>query len=182
MKSHQKCDIPDINDVWYNKHPITNIRGMKDMLDNFRVTMYSKDELELLVHMINNIVRLKQFSIWLYAMDPNDENIFVLTMKEYQFMNTLEEKLKCLSLIQQKRAKQAQNLYKVMGNPTVDDLNANFWMNKIKYNVVTTDDLNLATKAYGLDVGETKVKTTRSRTTPVVSNVVEITNELMEVQ
>ena len=30
-------------------------------------------------------------------MDPNDENCFVLTKQDYQFMNNLEENLKCLS-------------------------------------------------------------------------------------
>ena len=41
-------------------------------------------------------------------------------------------------------------------------------------NVVTTDNANLATKSYGPDVGKTKGKTKRSRQTPVVSNIVEI--------
>ena len=30
-KFHQKCDIPYINDIWYNKNDITNIISMKDI-------------------------------------------------------------------------------------------------------------------------------------------------------
>jgi hypothetical protein len=49
-----------------------------------------------------------------------------------------------------------------MGTPTVDDLKAMIHMNLIKNNVVTMDDVNLAEKAYGPDVGGIKGKTTRS--------------------
>ena len=99
MKSHQKCDIPYINDVWYNKKYITNIINMKDMTNKYCVTIYPKEELTLLIHMPNKIVKSKQFLNGSYAMDPNYKKSFVLTKKEYEFMNTLEENLKCLSMI-----------------------------------------------------------------------------------
>ena len=35
MKSHQNCNIPYINDVWYNKNFITNIISTKDITDIF---------------------------------------------------------------------------------------------------------------------------------------------------
>jgi hypothetical protein len=69
-----------------------------------------------------------------------------------------------------------------MGTPTVDDLKAMIRTNLIKNNVVTTDDVNLATKAYGPDVGPLKGKTTRSKPLPVTSNIMEIPGELLEVQ
>ena len=40
----------------------------------------------------------------------------------------------------------------------VDDLKAKFCMNIIKNNMVTTEDINLSTKAYRLDVGGIKGK------------------------
>ena len=52
---------------------------MENMTDKFCVTMDSKEELALLVQMPNKIVMSKQFSNGLYDMDPDDENIFVLT-------------------------------------------------------------------------------------------------------
>jgi hypothetical protein len=42
--------------------------------------------------------------------------------------------------------------------------------------------VNLATKAYGPDVGGIKGKTMRSRPMPVTSNIVEIPDELLEIQ
>jgi hypothetical protein len=182
MKSHQKCDIPHIENVWFNKHSITNIISMQDMTAKFRVTMDSKEELALLVHLPDKIVKFKQFSNGLYAMDPNDKKSYELTKKPYQFVSTVKENLKFLSPRQQKRARRARELYETMGTPTVDDLKAMTSMNLIKNNVVTTDDINLATKAYGPDVGGIKGKTTRNKPTPVTSNIVEIPDELLEVQ
>ena len=94
---------------------------MKDMTSKFRVTMDSKEELALLVHMPDKIIKFKQFSNGLYAMDPNDDTSFILTKnskKPYQFLNTVEEKFKFLSPRQQKQAKRAQELYEAMGTPT----------------------------------------------------------------
>ena len=63
---------------------------MKDTTDKCRVKMFLKEELALLVHMPNNIVKFKQILNGLYDIDPYDENSFLPTKKEYQFMNNLE--------------------------------------------------------------------------------------------
>ena len=52
---------------------------MKEMTGKFRVTMDSEEELELLAHMPNTIVKSKQFSNGFYEMDPNDEKSYILT-------------------------------------------------------------------------------------------------------
>jgi hypothetical protein len=65
--------------------------------------MDSKEELALLVHMPEKIVKCKQLSNnGLYAMDPNDKRSFTMTKRPYQFLNTLEENLGFLSPRQQK--------------------------------------------------------------------------------
>ena len=114
-------------------------------------------------------------------MDPNDEKPLTMIQKQYQFLITLEAYLGFLSPKQNKRAKIARELYEAMGTPTVNDLKAMIRMNLIKNNVVTTDDVNLATKAYGPDVGAIKGKTKRSKPTPVTSKIVEIPHALLEV-
>ena len=68
-----------------------------------------------------------------------------------------------------------------MGTPRVGGLKAIIRMNLIKSNVITTDDVNLATKPYSLDVGDIKGKTMSSRPTTVVSNIVEIPDVLLKV-
>ena len=49
-----------------------------------------KEELALLLHMPNKIVKFKQFLNGLNDMYPNYKNSFVFTKQEYQFMNTRE--------------------------------------------------------------------------------------------
>ena len=69
-----------------------------------------------------------------------------------------------------------------MGTTTVEALKMMIGMNLIKNNELTTDNINLATKAYGICVGKFKGKTTRSWPNPVVSNIVDIPDEFLEVQ
>jgi hypothetical protein len=45
--------------------------------------MDSKEELALLVHMPDKIVKFKQFSNGLYAIDPSDKKSFRMTKKPY---------------------------------------------------------------------------------------------------
>ena len=97
-------------------------------------------------------------------------------------MDMLEENFKFISTRQQKRSKKARELYESMLTPPVDYLKVTVQMNIIKDNVVTTYNVNLATKAYGMDVGQIKDKTTRSRPTPVVRKIVETPNEFLEVK
>ena len=85
-------------------------------------------------------------------MEPNDENSYLIKKEEYQFMNNLEENLKGISPRQQNRSKKARELYKAMGDPTVDDLKVMIQINIIKNNKKTIDDINLSTKSYGPDV------------------------------
>ena len=61
------------------------------------------------------------------------------------------------------------------------DIKAMIQNNLINNNKVIIDDVNLATKSYGPDVGETEGNTTINMPTQVVSNIVEIPGEFLEV-
>jgi hypothetical protein len=165
IHSTLKCDIKHMQNVWFNESSMTNIIALKDMTKRFRVTMDSEKQLALLVHLPDKIVKFKQFSNGLYAMDPNDKESF--EMKPMQLMNLVTENMKFLSKQQRKRARRAREFYVAMGTPTDDDLKALVQMNLITNNVVTTADINLATKTYGPDIGAMKGKTTRSKPTAV---------------
>ena len=95
MNSHMKWDIPYIDNVWYKEDSITTIISLKDMTNKYRVTMDSKEELALLVHMPDKILKFKQSANGLYAMDPNNQTSFEMrTTKTYQFMSTQEANLR----------------------------------------------------------------------------------------
>ena len=73
-------------------------------------------------------------------------------------------------------------LYHAIGTPTIKDLKAMIQINLIKNNQVTTEDVNLATKAYRPNIGTIKGKTRRTRPTLVVSNIIKLPDKLLEVQ
>ena len=77
VKSCQKCNIPYINDVWWNEKSITNIISMKYMADKSHASMYSKKKLALLVHMPNKIMKFKQFLL--------DYTLRIRTMKRFSY-------------------------------------------------------------------------------------------------
>ena len=59
----------------------------------------------------------------------------------------------------------------------MSDLKAIIRMNLIKNNEVSTEDVNLAEKAFGPDVNAIKGKITRSKPTPVMNSKIEIPKE-----
>ena len=97
-------------------------------------------------------------------------------------INMVEENLKFLSLRKFERAKKSRKLFEAMDTPTLHDLKAMIRMKLIRNNKGTPEYVNLAKKAFGPDVGDIKARTTIRRPTPVVSNVVEISDELLQVQ
>jgi hypothetical protein len=142
--------------------------------------MDSNAEKAMLIHLPEKVIKFWQMPNGLYAMDPTDLKRQDSSNK-MQMIQTVAENLTFLTPRQQKRARRARELFHAMGTPTVDDLKAMIRMNLIRNNVVTTEDLNLATKAYGEDIDAIKGKTTRKRPAPVASNLVEIPEELLEV-
>jgi hypothetical protein len=78
------------------------------------------------------------------------------------------------------RAKLACNIYHARGTPSLKDFKSNITSNMVKKLPITIDDINIAEKVFGLDVGELKGKTTRQKPAPVVSDYVKIPKELVQ--
>eukprot|EP00957_Ditylum_brightwellii_P011422 863306-Ditylum_brightwellii.AAC.1 len=67
-------------------------------------------------------------------------------------LSTIDKILAFLSPRQLQRAKKARKLYGAMGTPKVEDLKTMVWMHLIRNNEVNTDDVNIATRAFGPDI------------------------------
>ena len=74
-----------------------------------------------------------------------------------------------------------QKVFQASGTPTIKDLKAVIRMNMIKNNKISTENVNLAKKALGPDIGSLKGKTLRKRQIPVFSNVIDIPTKLLRV-
>ena len=185
LVSNMKCTIPHLGEQWFNPDSMTNIIAMKDMTDRYRVTMDSAVEKALFVHLPDKVVIFKQLKNNLYGMNPNDPESFISEKKykekKIQMMNIVEDNLRYMSESQQNRARKARKALQAIGTPTTQDLKAVIRMNMIKNSEITTEDVNLAEKAFGPDVGALKSKTTRRKPAKAISNVIEIPTELLSI-
>jgi hypothetical protein len=66
------------------------------------------------------------------------------------------------------RAKLARSIYHAIGTPSLKDFKTIITSNTIKNIPITVDDINIAEKVFGPDIGALKGKTTRQKPALVV--------------
>ena len=179
LVSNQKCNVAGLGQRWFNNRAIANVISLADMIKVNRVTYDSEKELAFLVHTNGKIVRFPQLKSGLYARNPKTSG--KPTKEEAVQFFELSDSLKNLSKQQQGRVKAASKMLHALGAPTLEDLKSIIRMNLIRNNKVTTEDVNLALKTLGPDVATIKGKTTRRKPLPVVDNVIEIPDELLNI-
>ena len=77
-------------------------------------------------------------------------------------LNTAAENAQFCTAKQLERAKVARKLFQRIGTPSIRDFKGVVRMNMIGNNPVTVEDINIAEKVYGKDIGALKGKTTRT--------------------
>ncbi len=77
-------------------------------------------------------------------------------------------------------AKRARRLYHIVGCPTIENFKHILRQNIIKNCPVTPEDVNIAEKIFGGDIGAMKGKTTRRRPVPLKDDLVKIPQELLD--
>ena len=144
-----------------------------------RVTYDSWEELAFLVHTNGKIIRFPQLKSGLYARNPKTSG--KPTDEQAVQFYELSDSLRNLSRQQQGRVRAASKMLHALGAPTLEDLKSVIRMNLIHNNKVTTEDVTLALKTLGPDVATIKGKTTRRKPLPVVDNIIEIPDELLNI-
>ena len=168
------ADIPDFGTTWFDDRGITNILSLAQVRKKFKVT-YDTDLNIFLVHIKDKLLPFRQSEEGLYYFNPTE-------MTHKSMVQTVDDNKAFYTDRQIERAKRARELLHTLGCPSVADLKKIIKMNSINDCPVTVDDVNLAEKIYGPDVASLKGKTTKSKPTPVVSDVVEIPRELIAAQ
>ena len=97
-------------------------------------------------------------------------------------VNTFVENKTFYTEHQFERAKRSFDLYQALGMPSINEFKVIICMNMINNNPVTTNDINIAKKSFGPNVGTLKGKTTRRKPLPVMDDYIEIPKELIKVQ
>jgi hypothetical protein len=97
-----------------------------------------------------------------------------------QMVTTVEENRLAFTPRQFENAKRARRLHHIMGRPTPENLKALIKMNAIKDCPVQMEDVDIAVKIFGPDIGSLKGKSVRRQPPPVRDNVIQIPTELTQ--
>jgi hypothetical protein len=127
-----------------------------------RVTYDSEKEDAFIVHMNKDTLKFECSLEGLYTYKVSDEYL----KKQSYLINTVKETRVGYTQRQFEQAKRAQELYHIIGTPSIEFFKALIKMNAIKNCPVTTEDMNNAEKIFGADMSCLRGKLTRHKSTP----------------
>jgi hypothetical protein len=161
--------------VWYDKTAIPNIFGLSKLKKKHRVTYDSEKEDAFIVHMNKDTLKFECNPKGLYTYKVSDKYL----KKQSHLINTVKENRVGYTQRQFEQAKRAQELYHIVGTPTIESFKALIKMNAIKNCPVTTEDVNNAKKIFRTGMLSLRGKLTRLKSTPVREDSIEIPEELI---
>jgi hypothetical protein len=185
LQTNYTAKVPGYHkDVWFDPKAMTNIFAFHEMEEKYRITYDSHHEPAFYVHTPDKIIKFTRAPNGLYYYKPNLNTGATIPPKPkaVSFVESVKENKKFFTDRQVSRAKQARALYQTLGTPSIKDFKAIIRMNCIKNNPITTEDIDLAEKIFGPDIGSLKGKTTRAKPKPVVDDFIEIPRELIAAQ
>ncbi len=119
------------------------------------------------VHLPHKQVKFVKNALGLYLYIPPSKQASVDTSQQLglaQLVNTVDKNNLFHTERQFEQAKRARQLFHALGTPSIRDLKAVIQMNLIKNNPVTTQDVDIAQKIFGADVGALKRETDEKQT------------------
>ena len=184
---NQEGELKAFGTVPFNDQSLTNIFSLALLTDKYRVTFDNAVENAFIVHTPEGIVKFRRDKSDLYTHvptqmkpKPTKKVTFADETVPTTFVQTVEENMQFHTPREVARAKKARNLLAALGFPTVADLKTAIAMNAIADLPVTTNDVVLAEKIFGPDLGSLKGKTTRKKPKPMVTDQIAIPQELYE--
>jgi hypothetical protein len=172
----RKATMPGYNkDVWFSTRAITNIIALRNLIQQYRVT-YDSDDNMFVVHREPQgkpNVEFCMHKCGLHYYDPRNEN-------HLAFVNTVSENKEGFTKIQIKSAELARTLYKTLSDPSMKDFKWVIQSNQIKDCPVTVQYIDVARKICGKNISALKGKNTRSKSIPVARDYVKVPMELMK--
>jgi hypothetical protein len=187
LVTNLKANVPSYGTVWYHPDALTNIFSFANMAKKHEIS-YDHAKGSFTVHVHNKNAEFKRDSRGLYCFKPSystkmADNInshgYQFNLQQKAAMDSVEENKMLFTNKQIDQAKKARQLYNTLGTPSIKDFKAIITMNAIKNLPVTIEDINLAEKIFGPDIGALKGKTTRQKPTPVINDYIEIPEELI---
>ena len=179
--------LPQYGEVPLDPKAMTNIFSLGVLSDKYRVTMDTAKENAFFVHTPTKIVKFARNDAKLYTHVPTELNkpkspsgVDPKKTKTVSFAQSVEENKLFYTPREVKKAKTARDLLAALGSPSISDLKKIISMNAIANLPVKTEDIDLAEKIYGPDIGILKGKTIRKNPVPLVTSRIEIPPEIYE--
>ena len=173
----RKAPLTNVGKVWFDNQMMANVLSHARLADdpNFEVDYIKKTkdggDYFTLTHLPTNktikFVRIGNH----YAYKPS--------LTAVGLVQTVEDNKKLFSKAQVDRADKARTLMKTLMMPTVKTLKRAILTNQIQNCPVTDTDCDIAIQIYGKDIASLKGKSTRSKPTPAVHDVVSIPKRLL---
>ena len=176
----QEGTLPGYGQVPFYEDAVTNLMSLAKLADKYRVTYDNAVDDAFYAHTPHKVVRFGRNELGLYEHTPSFMNKERQTKPKQQMtmLQTVAENMKFYTPREVERAKRARSLLSALGSPSVHDLKTAIAMNAIANLPIKTEDVDIAEKIFGPDLGILKGKTTRRKPVPVVSDQISIPKEL----
>ena len=146
MVSHKATVAGYNHKVWYSKHAITNIIALSNLIQQYRVTYDSNDQMFVVHREDHNMFNMefKMHESGLHYYDPSD--------KAYVFVSTVSGNKEGFSQRQLKGAELAKTLYAKLGYTSEKDFKWVVQSNQIKNCPVMVQDVENSHKIWGKNI------------------------------
>ena len=170
----QKATVPGFGEVWYDRKSIANIFSFAELKDKHKITYDSSKEDAFIIHLPSKNLKFTRNKQGLYIYKPDNK-----VLNPVSLIQTVEENKSFYTNRQISRANIARKLYHNISTPSIEDFKSIIRMNAIANCPITTEDITIAERIYGKDIGSLKGKTVRTKPTPVIKNYIKIPQELI---
>jgi hypothetical protein len=177
LVTNLKADVPDYGTVWYHPEALTNIFSFSNMKKKHPIRYNQEDDKFIVEFSQTKQPEFKNNARGLYYYQPKYDT--TKSSVNNAFVESVEENSQFYTPRQVERAKLARQVYDTLGTPSVKDFKTIVNTNAIHNLPVTIEDINIAEKIFGPDIGALKGKTTRKKPTPVIEDYIEIPPELI---
>ena len=188
--------VPNRDEVWLNEDGVANIFSQAKTIDKGHRIYYDSDVEDAFImelrdgnKRVTDTIKFSRNNSGLYTFKPTAGYVQQMRKLRRQEGQADDMVLAIASVAENKqgyterelqRAKKARQLYHAVGTPTTRNFKFILRQNLIRNCPVTVEDVNIAEKIYGPDVGSLKGKTTRQKPKPVTRDIISIPKALVK--
>ena len=167
-------DLPGYGQVWYKEGGIANMLSLSRVVKIYNVTFDSNKGDYFIVHRPSSFnLHFCRSKEGLYYYDTRHE--------QFSMVHTVTQNKELYSERQVNQAEQAKRTYAMIGHPSQKDFENIIKLNILPDCPITVNDIKIAGKIFGTEIGSLKGKTTRRKPQPVRTDNVFVPPELVKV-